>query len=136
MTDPTPLIDETAVEEVFIKSGGPGGQNVNKVATAVQLRFDVNRAQLPKAVKDRLLKLAGSRSTKDGVIVIEVSTHRTQDRNRATARTRLEGLIKLASQAPKRRIPTKPSLSARRKRVDEKKKRAALKKQRTRVVLD
>jgi len=116
---------------IFIRASGPGGQNVNKVATAAQLRFDVhNSPSLPAEVKQRLVKLAGTRMTQDGVLVIEAKRYRTQEQNRADALHRLNVLLEKAIRRPKVRLATRPSLSARLKRLESKKKRAAVKKQR------
>ncbi len=122
------IIDEAEIDERFIRSTGPGGQNVNKVATAVQLRFDVMRNRsLPDYVRQRLIRLAGSRITDDGVLIIEARRHRTQLQNRRDARERLSALISKAAERPKRRIPTKPTHSSKLKRLDSKKKRARIK---------
>lgn len=122
-------IDEREIEERFIRSSGPGGQNVNKVATAVELRFDVRHsASLPLAVRDRLVLLAGRRITDDGVLVLKAERFRTQDRNRDDARARLIELIRAATHVPKRRVATKPSRNAKAKRVDAKVKRGGVKK--------
>lgn len=122
-------IDEREIEERFIRSSGPGGQNVNKVATAVELRFDVRHsASLPLAVRDRLVVLAGRRITDDGVLVLKAERFRTQDRNREDARARLVELIRAATHVPKRRVATKPSRNAKAKRVDAKVKRGGVKK--------
>lgn len=112
----------------YIRSAGPGGQNVNKVATACQLRFDVRQsASLPETVKARLAKLAGSRMTDDGVLVLEAKRYRTQEQNRADALLRLTALIQKAAIEPKARRATRPSLSAKAERVDSKKKRGETK---------
>jgi ribosome-associated protein len=124
-------IDEDELEERFVRSSGPGGQNVNKVSTAVELRFHLwNAPTLPSAVKERLARLAGRRLTDDGVIVIQAGQYRTQERNRADARQRLFDLIREAAVPPVKRIATKPSYSAKLKRVDTKVQRGSVKKMR------
>ena len=121
-------IDEREVEERFIRASGPGGQNVNKVSTAVQLRFDVRHSpSLPEGVRARLERLAGSRLTKDGVLVITAQQYRTQDRNRDDALARLIGLIRDATIVPKRRRPTKPTKASRARRLEGKKRRSGVK---------
>jgi ribosome-associated protein len=121
-------IDDREIEESFIRSSGPGGQNVNKLATAVQLRFDVRGSpSLPNDVSVRLQRLAGSRLTNDGVLIITAQRFRTQERNRADALERLTDLVRQASVAPKKRRPTKPSKSAKRERLDAKKRRSSIK---------
>jgi len=129
-------LPEDALEERFLASTGPGGQNVNKVATACQLRCDVFKLGLTPAVYARLKTLAGSRMTLAGEIVITARTHRTQDTNRAEARERLADLIARAHIRPQRRIKTKPSRAAKARRVDEKKGRGTVKQGRGRVKLD
>ena len=125
---PTLSIDESELEESFIASAGPGGQNVNKVATAVQLRFDARRSRsLPDAVSVRLMRLAGNKLTSDGVIVITANRHRTQEMNRKDAIDRLVELIRQATIAPKRRVKTKPSRASKTERLDSKRKRSATK---------
>jgi ribosome-associated protein len=115
----------------FIHSSGPGGQKINKSATAVQLRFDIlNSPSLPAVVKQRILSLAGSRITKDGTLVIEAKRYRTQEQNRTDAIDRLKYLLETAVKQPRVRRSTKPSLSAKIKRIETKKKRGAIKKQR------
>src|SRR5215510_3335752 len=112
-------IAEDEIQETFVRSSGPGGQNVNKLSTAVELRFDARRSRaLPDDVSIRLQRLAGSRLTKDGVIVIEAQRHRTQDRNRADALEKLVALIREATHVPKPRKKTKPSRAARAERLD------------------
>jgi ribosome-associated protein len=121
-------IDEREIEESFIRASGPGGQNVNKLATAVQLRFDVRRSpSLPAAVAIRLEKLAGHRLTNDGVLVITAQRHRTQERNRADALARLVELVVQAAVVPKRRRSTRPTFASRLRRLEGKKHRAGVK---------
>jgi ribosome-associated protein len=130
------VIPEEALDEKFLASTGPGGQNVNKVATAVQLRCDVFKLGLAPAVYARLKRLAGSRMTSEGEIVLTARTHRTQDANREEARARLADLIARAHVAPRKRVKTKPSRAAKARRVDEKKGRGAIKQGRGKVKLD
>jgi ribosome-associated protein len=121
-------IEESELEESFVRSSGPGGQNVNKLSTAVQLRFDVRHSpSLPNDVAVRLMRLAGKRMTKDGVLVIIAQNHRTQERNRAEARDRLAALIQQAAVAPIKRKATKPTKAARERRIESKKHRASIK---------
>jgi ribosome-associated protein len=123
-------IDERDLEENFVRSSGPGGQNVNKLATAVQLRFHLARSTLPEDVKQRLVRLAGRRLTTEGVLVLLAQRFRTQERNRADALDRLLELIRRAAVAPTPRRPTKPTAAARRRRLDAKKRRSGLKQRR------
>ena len=120
-------LDERELEEHFVRASGPGGQNVNKVSTAVELRFDVRASSLPQDVKERLLALAGHRATADGVLLIDSREHRTQTQNREAARARLVALVQLAAKRPKARKPTKPRKGAREQRLDSKKRRGAIK---------
>lgn len=125
-------IEESEIEERFVQSSGPGGQNVNKVATAVQLRFDVlNSRSLPETVRLKLMGLSGRRLTGDGVLIIDARRHRTQERNRADARTRLVELIRRAATPEIKRVPTRPTLASKRRRLDTKKKRATTKRERS-----
>ena len=125
---PTIALGDNELEESFIRASGPGGQNVNKLATAVQLRFDVRHSpSLPHAVRARLERLAGSRLTNDGVLIITAQRHRTQERNRADARERLIDLIRRAAVPPTPRRPTRPPRASRERRIESKKHRASIK---------
>lgn len=126
----TPNIEiaDWEITESFVRSSGPGGQNVNKVATAVELRFEAARSpNLPEPVKRRLQKLAGRRWTKDGAVIIQVSEERSQARNRDIARERLAALIRRATEVPKKRVKTRVSLSQKRKRLEAKRRRGEVK---------
>ena len=121
-------LDEREIQESFMRASGPGGQNVNKLATAVQLRFDVERSPaLPEGVRARLKTLAGRRLTQDGVLVITAQRHRTQERNRQDALDRLLDLIRRSATPPRPRRPTRPTLASKRRRLEAKSRRARIK---------
>jgi ribosome-associated protein len=121
-------LDDGEIDESFVRSAGPGGQNVNKLATAVQLRFDVRQSpSLPPEVRTRLERLAGRRLTTEGVLVITAQRHRTQDRNREDARDRLIELIRRAAVPPVPRRPTRPTHASRKRRLESKQRRAKIK---------
>ena len=127
----TLTLDDSEIGESFIRASGPGGQNVNKVASAVQLRFDVRRSpSLPAGVRERLEKLAGKRVSQDGVLVITAQRFRSQERNRQDALDRLVGLIRRAASPPPPRHPTRPTRASREQRLADKARRARLKQQR------
>ena len=129
---PTPRLPDGEIQMEFIHASGPGGQNVNKVATAVQLRFDVrNSPSLADEVKQRLLRLAGRRANSEGVLLIEAKRYRTREQNRADALERLFSLIEQASRRPKTRHATRHSLASKTRRIESKKRRGVIKKNRT-----
>ena len=131
------VIRADELQENFIRAAGPGGQNVNKVSTAVQLRFDARASSLEERVRDRIIRFAGSRATKDGVIVIEANRHRTQERNRADARDRLADLLaKAAEPPPPPRKKTRPSKGAVERRLKAKAGRSGIKKMRGKPGMD
>jgi ribosome-associated protein len=120
-------IEERELDERFVRASGPGGQNVNKVATAVELRFDVAASSLPAEIKQRLIAQAGKRMTAEGVLLIDSREHRTQLQNRDAARARLIALIQHAARRPKTRRKTRPGKAAREKRLESKKRRSDIK---------
>ena len=127
-------IDEGEIQQEFIRSSGPGGQNVNKVATAVQLRFDVvDSPSLPDDVRSRLIRLAGRRISEDGILIMDARRFRTQERNRKDAIGRLVELIRKAAEKPKPRLKTRPTLTSKRRRLQAKRRRSEIKRMRRAV---
>lgn len=128
---PSLSIDERELTFEYIRASGPGGQNVNKVATAVQLRYDIHASSLPGDIKERMLRLAGKRVTQEGVLILEAKQYRTQEQNREDAIQRLVDLVRRATVKPKKRTKTKPTAASREKRLKSKKARGEVKRLRS-----